>query len=238
MHCAFSSPTIPLCPPRIVPLVELPWPALGRDRAGRRREHSLQGWGHMDFLASQCSSDHQYPSLLTDSSTNDLSHPYRYAQSLQAIRRPWRCRVPRSSGYSFVSFYCYRHLPFQSAHQCPQTTSSAVNQAALRRSFKVARASGQGSQKHARRLSNASFFVLLAPGGAPSHGHGQGQRGREHQDVNEHLRGEEARFLVRTLAQNLRVGAVRTTILSALARASALSSNPADYWRSIRLRRT
>jgi DNA ligase 1 len=35
-------------------------------------------------------------------------------------------------------------------------------------------------------------------------------------------RGEEIRFLVRTLAQNLRVGAVRTSILTALARAMAL----------------
>ena len=41
-------------------------------------------------------------------------------------------------------------------------------------------------------------------------------------------RGEETRFLVRTLSQNLRVGAVRTSILTALARALVLSppSNP------------
>ena len=37
-------------------------------------------------------------------------------------------------------------------------------------------------------------------------------------------RGEEIRYLVRTLAQNLRVGAVRTSILTALARAIALHS--------------
>jgi DNA ligase 1 len=36
-------------------------------------------------------------------------------------------------------------------------------------------------------------------------------------------RGEEARFLVRTLVQNLRVGAVRTSILTALARAATLT---------------
>ena len=37
-------------------------------------------------------------------------------------------------------------------------------------------------------------------------------------------KGEESRYLVRTLFQNLRVGAVRTTILSALARALVLTS--------------
>lgn len=37
-------------------------------------------------------------------------------------------------------------------------------------------------------------------------------------------RGEEARYLVRTLSLNLRVGAVRTTILAALGRALALTS--------------
>ncbi|KDQ53466.1 hypothetical protein JAAARDRAFT_39145 [Jaapia argillacea MUCL 33604] len=36
-------------------------------------------------------------------------------------------------------------------------------------------------------------------------------------------KGEEVRFLVRTLCQNLRVGAVRTSILTALARAMAMS---------------
>lgn len=38
-------------------------------------------------------------------------------------------------------------------------------------------------------------------------------------------RGEEVRFLVRTLVSNLRIGAVKLTILSALARAFALSRN-------------
>ncbi|EJD52578.1 ATP-dependent DNA ligase [Auricularia subglabra TFB-10046 SS5] len=39
--------------------------------------------------------------------------------------------------------------------------------------------------------------------------------------------GEEARYVVRTLGQNLRVGAVRTTLLTALARAMALDRAPA-----------
>ena len=84
--------------------------------------------------------------------------------------------------------------------------------------LKVARASGQGSQK--TRKAIIERLILCAVGAGWSARQGKGK------DVNEHLRGEEARFLVRTLAQNLRVGAVRTTILSALARASALSSNP------------
>lgn len=37
-------------------------------------------------------------------------------------------------------------------------------------------------------------------------------------------KGEETRFLVRTLSQNLRVGAVRTSILTALARAMVMTS--------------
>ena len=83
--------------------------------------------------------------------------------------------------------------------------------------LKVARASGQGSQK--TRQTIIERLILCAVGAGWSTQQGKGK------DVNEHLRGEEARFLVRTLAQNLRVGAVRTTILSALARASAFSSN-------------
>lgn len=39
-------------------------------------------------------------------------------------------------------------------------------------------------------------------------------------------RGEESRFLVRILSQNLRVGAVRTSILTALARAMVLNGSP------------
>ncbi|KIO18099.1 hypothetical protein M407DRAFT_32226 [Tulasnella calospora MUT 4182] len=40
-------------------------------------------------------------------------------------------------------------------------------------------------------------------------------------------KGEESRYLVRTLAQHIRVGAVRTTMLSALSRALVLSRPPA-----------
>uniref|UniRef100_A0A8H7Y748 DNA ligase n=1 Tax=Psilocybe cubensis TaxID=181762 RepID=A0A8H7Y748_PSICU len=40
--------------------------------------------------------------------------------------------------------------------------------------------------------------------------------------------GEEVRYLTRTLCQNLRVGAVRTSILTALARAFALTPSPAS----------
>lgn len=60
---------------------------------------------------------------------------------------------------------------------------------------------------------------------------GQGAA-KQKQSIIEQLlvaaRGEETRFLVRTLSQNLRVGAVRTSILTALARALVLSppSNP------------
>ena len=39
-------------------------------------------------------------------------------------------------------------------------------------------------------------------------------------------KGEESRYLVRTLAQHLRVGAVRTTMLSSLARAFVLTRPP------------
>lgn len=50
---------------------------------------------------------------------------------------------------------------------------------------------------------------------------------RQKQSIVEQLlvaaRGEESRFLVRTLSQNLRVGAVRTSLLTALARALVLS---------------
>ncbi|KAG6378153.1 ATP-dependent DNA ligase [Boletus reticuloceps] len=58
---------------------------------------------------------------------------------------------------------------------------------------------------------------------------GQGTA-RQKQSIVERLlvaaRGEETRFLVRTLSQNLRVGAVRTSILTALARALVLSPPP------------
>lgn len=59
-----------------------------------------------------------------------------------------------------------------------------------------------------------------------AHIKGQGAA-RQKQSIVERLlvaaRGEETRFLVRTLSQNLRVGAVRTSILTALARALVLS---------------
>lgn len=64
-----------------------------------------------------------------------------------------------------------------------------------------------------------------------AHIKGQGAA-RQKQSIVERLlvaaRGEETRFLVRTLSQNLRVGAVRTSVLTALARALVLStsSNP------------
>ena len=57
---------------------------------------------------------------------------------------------------------------------------------------------------------------------------GQGA-GKERQKIVEKLllsaSGEEIRYLTRTLSQNLRVGAVRTSILSALARAMVLTPN-------------
>ena len=58
---------------------------------------------------------------------------------------------------------------------------------------------------------------------------GQGA-GKERQKIVEKLllsaSGEEIRYLTRILSQNLRVGAVRTSILSALARAMALTPKP------------
>ncbi|KAG8213716.1 DNA ligase [Butyriboletus roseoflavus] len=58
---------------------------------------------------------------------------------------------------------------------------------------------------------------------------GQGAA-KQKQSIVEQLlvaaRGEETRFLVRMLSQNLRVGAVRTSILTALARALVLSPPP------------
>jgi DNA ligase 1 len=57
-----------------------------------------------------------------------------------------------------------------------------------------------------------------------TNGHGAA---RQKQKIVENLliaaRGEETRFLVRTLCQNLRVGAVRTSIITALARAVILT---------------
>ena len=58
---------------------------------------------------------------------------------------------------------------------------------------------------------------------------GQGA-GKERQKIVEKLllsaSGEDIRYLTRTLSQNLRVGAVRTSILSALARAMVLTPKP------------
>jgi DNA ligase-1 len=60
---------------------------------------------------------------------------------------------------------------------------------------------------------------------------GQGA-GKERQKIIEKLllsaSGEEVRYLTRTISQNLRVGAVRTSILSALARAMALTPKPSS----------
>ncbi|KAL0956365.1 hypothetical protein HGRIS_002513 [Hohenbuehelia grisea] len=55
---------------------------------------------------------------------------------------------------------------------------------------------------------------------------GQGASNQKQQIIEKLLlaaKGEEVRFLVRTLSQNLRVGAVRTSILTALARAIAVT---------------
>jgi len=60
-----------------------------------------------------------------------------------------------------------------------------------------------------------------------AHAHGQGAA-RQKQKLVETLlvaaKGQESRFLARTLSQNLRVGAVRTSLLTALARCFVLSS--------------
>ena len=66
---------------------------------------------------------------------------------------------------------------------------------------------------------------------------------KQRQSIVEQLllsaKGEEVRYIMRTLSQNLRVGAVRTTILTALARATALtrptshanlSTSPSPYF--------
>ncbi|KAL1752714.1 ATP-dependent DNA ligase [Schizophyllum commune] len=77
---------------------------------------------------------------------------------------------------------------------------------------------------------------LLVPGVYRSllsiaHCKGQGAV-KEKQKIVERLliasKGEETRFLARTLTQNLRVGAVRTTLLIALSRAFVLSPRPGD----------
>ncbi|KAH9832195.1 uncharacterized protein C8Q71DRAFT_777822 [Rhodofomes roseus] len=65
--------------------------------------------------------------------------------------------------------------------------------------LKIARAKGQGAAKQKQSIVEK---LLVA------------------------AKGEETRFLVRTLCQNLRVGAVRTSLLTALARAMALTPPP------------
>ncbi|ORY29532.1 hypothetical protein BCR39DRAFT_532000 [Naematelia encephala] len=63
------------------------------------------------------------------------------------------------------------------------------------------------------------------------------QSGRVKGDVVRKLmvqaRGEEVRFLVRSLCGNLRIGAVRLTLLTALARATALLHMPSDLINSV-----
>lgn len=81
---------------------------------------------------------------------------------------------------------------------------------------KVASAKGEGSQKF--RQGIIEKLMLSAVGSS-----WKSAKSSSYTDLNPHLLGEEPRYLVRTLVHNLRVGAVRTTILSALARAVALS---------------
>lgn len=81
---------------------------------------------------------------------------------------------------------------------------------------KIANAKGEGSQKTRQAITEK--LILSAVGSWWSAGKKDCET-----NPNKHLIGEEPRYLVRTLAQNLRVGAVRTTILSALARAVVLS---------------
>ncbi|KAL6310348.1 ATP-dependent DNA ligase [Sparassis latifolia] len=62
-----------------------------------------------------------------------------------------------------------------------------------------------------------------------AHAKGQGATKQKQSTVEQLLvaaKGEEIRFLVRILSQNLRVGAVRTSILTALARAMVLTPPP------------
>ncbi|THU95401.1 ATP-dependent DNA ligase [Dendrothele bispora CBS 962.96] len=89
------------------------------------------------------------------------------------------------------------------AYAAKSNTRTLIPHPPLRVSFvyetmtKVARASGQGAAKQKQKLVET---LLVA------------------------AKGEESRFLARTLSQNLRVGAVRTSLLTALARSFVLSS--------------
>jgi DNA ligase 1 len=81
---------------------------------------------------------------------------------------------------------------------------------------KIASAKGGGSQKI--RQGAIERLMLSAVGSS-----WKSRKSSSYIDLNPHLLGEEPRYLVRTLVHNLRVGAVRTTILSALARAVTLT---------------
>jgi DNA ligase 1 len=82
---------------------------------------------------------------------------------------------------------------------------------------KIASAKGEGSQKF--RQGIIEKLMLSAVGSS-----WKSRKSNSYIDLNPHLLGEEPRYLVRTLVHNLRVGAVRTTILSALARAVILTA--------------
>lgn len=86
---------------------------------------------------------------------------------------------------------------------------------------KIASSRGEKSQKIRRAITER--LLLSAVGSSWKSGKPSGQDSII--DLNPHLLGEEARYLVRTLIQNLRVGAVRTTILSALARAIVFTTS-------------
>ncbi|KAG6866729.1 hypothetical protein C0991_011388 [Blastosporella zonata] len=76
---------------------------------------------------------------------------------------------------------------------------------------------------HPPLLVNSVYMLLLKI--ARSKGQGATkEKGKIVEKLLLGARGEEVRFLTRTLSQNLRVGAVRSTILSALARAMVLIS--------------
>jgi DNA ligase 1 len=81
---------------------------------------------------------------------------------------------------------------------------------------KIACARGEGSQKVRQAITER--LMLSAMGSS-----WKSRNETSIADLNPHLLGEEARYLVRTMVHNLRVGAVRTTILSALARAIVLT---------------
>ncbi|KAG8834684.1 hypothetical protein FRC17_007769 [Serendipita sp. 399] len=82
--------------------------------------------------------------------------------------------------------------------------------------IKIACAKGEGRQK--TRQAIVDRLLLSAVGSS-----WKSKKDKGDLDLNPHLLGEEPRYLVRMLVQNLRVGAVRTTILSALARAIVLT---------------